>query len=109
MSQAILDLTTNLLGLPISAGILANGLDERRALEHAASRDGRVPPGSGLANQRVGPSSPLRVVNAILSGVHEPGTSHHQLLQAFADDATLGRMHAEMVAREVRAAVGRNS
>lgn len=28
MSQAILDLTTNLLGLPISAGILANGLDE---------------------------------------------------------------------------------
>src|SRR5512138_3747033 len=28
MSQATLDLATNLLGLPISAGILANGLEE---------------------------------------------------------------------------------
>jgi hypothetical protein len=28
MSQAALDLATHLLGLPISAGILANGLEE---------------------------------------------------------------------------------
>ena len=34
----------------------------------------------------------LRVVDAILSGTHERGTSHYELLRAFADDATLTRI-----------------
>ena len=58
--------------------------------------------GLGLANQRIGPSTPLRIVNAILSGVHEPGTSHRQLLRAFADDTTLARMQEEVLARDYR-------
>jgi S-adenosylmethionine:tRNA ribosyltransferase-isomerase len=82
--------------------IVAVGTTVVRALEHAAGNDGRVLQGTGLANQRIGPSTPLRIVNAILSGVHEPGTSHYQLLRAFADDTTLGRMQREMVARDYR-------
>ena len=35
------------------------------------------------------PTSWLRVVDAILSGTHEPDSSHYQLLRAFVDDATL--------------------
>jgi len=58
--------------------------------------------GDGLATQRIGPESQLRVVDAILSGVHEPGTSHHQLLRAFADDATLRRAGEELDAMGYR-------
>ena len=29
------------------------------------------------------------MVDAILSGTHEPGSSHYELLRAFLDDATL--------------------
>jgi S-adenosylmethionine:tRNA ribosyltransferase-isomerase len=79
--------------------IVAVGTTVVRALEHAAESDGRVRPGEGVANQRIEATSRLRVVNAILSGVHEPGTSHYQLLRAFTDDATLGRMQTEMAAR----------
>jgi S-adenosylmethionine:tRNA ribosyltransferase-isomerase len=67
-----------------------------RALEHAAAHDGIVRPGDGVATQTIGPSSHLRVVDAILSGTHEPGTSHHRLLGAFAEEQTLRRMEHEL-------------
>ena len=69
--------------------IIAIGTTVVRALEHAAAADGIVRPGEGLASQKIGPSTRLRVVDAILSGTHERGTSHYELLRAFADDATL--------------------
>ena len=69
--------------------IVAIGTTVVRALEHAATRRRRVQAGEGLATQRIGPATGLRVVDAILSGTHEPGTSHYELLRAFTDDATL--------------------
>ena len=51
--------------------IVAVGTTVVRALEHAA-RDGVVRAGHGVANQRIGPYTRLRVVDAILSGTHEP-------------------------------------
>jgi S-adenosylmethionine:tRNA ribosyltransferase-isomerase len=82
--------------------IVAVGTTVVRALEHAARRDGFVHAGPGLANQRIGPATRLQIVDAIVSGVHEPGTSHYQLLRAFTDDATLERMIGEMTARGYR-------
>ena len=82
--------------------IIAIGTTVVRALEHAASRDGRVHAGDGLATQLIGPGSQLRIVNAILTGVHEAGTSHHQLLQAFADEETLRRAQKELDAMGYR-------
>jgi len=76
--------------------IIAVGTSVVRALEHAAEGDGQVRGGEGLATQRLGPASRLRVVDAILSGTHEPGTSHYELLRAFLDDATLLRTSAEL-------------
>jgi S-adenosylmethionine:tRNA ribosyltransferase-isomerase len=76
--------------------IIAIGTTVVRALEHAAGSDGRVRAGDGLATQLIGQSSRLRVVDAILSGVHEPGTSHYQLLRAFMDDAMLRRAESEL-------------
>ena len=46
-------------------------------------------PGAGVATQRLGRRRASRVVDAIVSGTHEPGTSHHELLRAFVGDATL--------------------
>jgi len=82
--------------------IVAIGTSVVRALEHAAEFDGSVKQGPGLATQRIGGASRLRVVNAILSGTHEPGTSHYELLHAFVDSETLGRMDQELNRRDYR-------
>lgn len=66
-----------------------------RALEHAGRR-GLVRPGEGLATQRIGSGTLLRVVDAILSGTHEAGNSHYELMRAFTDDDTLQRMTDEL-------------
>jgi S-adenosylmethionine:tRNA ribosyltransferase-isomerase len=79
--------------------VVAVGTTVVRALEHAASADGAVSAGDGVATQRLGPASRLRVVDAILSGTHERGTSHYELLRAFLDDETLLRTTAELDAR----------
>jgi S-adenosylmethionine:tRNA ribosyltransferase-isomerase len=76
--------------------IIAVGTTVVRALEHAATWNGEVRSGEGVATQRLGSGSRLRMVDAILSGTHEPGTSHYELLRAFVDDATLIRTSAEL-------------
>lgn len=81
--------------------IVAIGTTVVRALEHAA-RGGAVRAGEGLATQRIGSKTRLRVVDSILSGTHEPGTSHYELLRAFADDVTLQRATQELDAHEYR-------
>ncbi len=81
--------------------IVALGTTVARALEHAASR-GHIRSGPGIADQRLGPGTRLRVVDAIVSGVHEPGESHYELLRAFAADATLGRMSRALAERHYR-------
>jgi len=68
--------------------VIAIGTTVVRALEHAAAHGG-VRAGHGVADQRIGPSTPLRVVDALLTGTHERGTSHYQLLRAFASDRDL--------------------
>jgi S-adenosylmethionine:tRNA ribosyltransferase-isomerase len=75
--------------------VIALGTTVTRALEHAAAHRG-LKPGAGLADQKIGPHSPLRIVDAIVSGTHEPGTSHYELLRAFAGDDVLRRASAEL-------------
>jgi S-adenosylmethionine:tRNA ribosyltransferase-isomerase len=82
--------------------IVAIGTTVVRALEHAAMLDGIVRAGDGLATQRVGAFSRLRIVDAIVSGTHERGTSHYELLRAFANDDTLGRIDDELNAHAYR-------
>jgi S-adenosylmethionine:tRNA ribosyltransferase-isomerase len=82
--------------------IIAVGTTVVRALEHAASRNEIVPAGPGVATQRITAASHLSVVDAILTGVHEPGTSHYELLLAFAGEATLDRAHKELNAHGYR-------
>jgi len=87
----------------VSGGrVVAIGTTVVRALEHAAEPGGRIRSGEGVATQRLGLGSLLFVVDAILSGTHEPGTSHYDLLRAFTDDATLQRAGLELEARGYR-------
>jgi S-adenosylmethionine:tRNA ribosyltransferase-isomerase len=79
--------------------IVAVGTTVTRALEHAAARHGGTPrAGHGVADQRIGASTRLRVVNALLSGTHEAGSSHHELLRAFVPAAVLARADAALAA-----------
>ena len=82
--------------------IIAIGTTVVRALEHAAGHDGIVRAGRDIATGRIGPGTQLRVVDAILTGVHERGTSHYEMLRAFADDVMLAAADEELVAQEYR-------
>jgi len=80
------------------ARVVAIGTTVVRALEHAVTADGHVRAGTGLATNRIGADTDLRVVDAIVSGMHEPGTSHFALLRAFQDDEVLTSMAAAALA-----------
>jgi S-adenosylmethionine:tRNA ribosyltransferase-isomerase len=79
--------------------VIALGTTVVRALESAASFDGHVHAGPGMAMLRIGPDRPPRVVSAVISGMHEPGTSHHSLLEGLAPREVLLRAAAEASAR----------
>jgi S-adenosylmethionine:tRNA ribosyltransferase-isomerase len=65
--------------------VVAVGTTVVRALEgRAASSNGILTPGEGVTDLLLGPGFVPRVVNGLLTGVHEPTTSHATLLQAFA-------------------------
>jgi len=78
--------------------VVALGTTVARALEHAAGRQGGLRADAGVADNRLGPTTRLAVVDAIVSGSHEPGTSHHALLGAFVPAATLARIDAALEA-----------
>jgi S-adenosylmethionine:tRNA ribosyltransferase-isomerase len=82
--------------------VIAVGTTVVRALEHAASLHGVVCAGASLADQRIGAGTKLEIVDALLSGTHEPGTSHYELLRAFTDDLRLREVAAALDARGYR-------
>ena len=84
------------------ARIIAIGTTVVRALEHAAGMDGAPRSGEGLATQRIDRATELKIVDAVFTGTHEPGTSHHDLLAAFAAPAILRRIDRELEAHEYR-------
>lgn len=80
----------------IGGRVVAIGTTVVRALESAATGYGSIAAGSGIAKGRIGADTSLRIVDAILSGTHEPDSSHYQLLRAFTDDETLSRIDQEL-------------
>lgn len=80
--------------------VIAVGTTVVRALESAAAEgQGTLLPGDRDTDLRVGREHTLRVVDAIFTGMHEPGTSHDSLLQAFAPRELLARAFALAQAR----------
>jgi S-adenosylmethionine:tRNA ribosyltransferase-isomerase len=83
--------------------VVAVGTTVVRALESAAEHeDGRLRPAAGTTALRLGPSRPLRVVDALLTGLHEEGTSHAALLATFVPSALWRRAYAFAKAKGLR-------
>jgi S-adenosylmethionine:tRNA ribosyltransferase-isomerase len=82
--------------------VIAIGTSVVRALESAAAADRTVRAAEGRASGRIARGAPLRIVDAIFTGVHQPGESHYELLRAFADDKVLDRVHAAIDERDYR-------
>jgi S-adenosylmethionine:tRNA ribosyltransferase-isomerase len=72
--------------------VVALGTTVVRALEHAATGGRPLQAGAGVATQRIGPDTRLHLVDAIFTGTHEPGSSHYDLLRAFAGAPLLARI-----------------
>ena len=70
--------------------VIAVGTSVTRALE-AASMSGTLRGGTQHTDLRLGPDFTRRTCDGLLTGLHEPGTSHFSLLEAFAPRALLDR------------------
>ncbi|RDI54377.1 S-adenosylmethionine:tRNA ribosyltransferase-isomerase [Nocardia mexicana] len=69
--------------------VIAVGTTVTRALESAADPSGRLHPASGWTEVVLGAARPARVVDGLITGWHEPGASHLELLQAVAGTETV--------------------
>jgi S-adenosylmethionine:tRNA-ribosyltransferase-isomerase (queuine synthetase) len=75
--------------------VIAGGTTVVRALETAALRctDGRVCAAAGWTSHVVTPETGVRAVDGLLTGLHEPRSSHLRMLAAFAGPELLGRCY----------------
>jgi S-adenosylmethionine:tRNA ribosyltransferase-isomerase len=70
--------------------VVAVGTTVARALETVASPDGTVTAAEGWTDLVITPERGVRVVDALITGFHEPRASHLALLEAFAGRGHLG-------------------
>lgn len=75
--------------------VVAVGTTTVRALESAAAPDGRVRAAEGWTDLVLGPDRPVRAVDGVLTGFHDPAASHLELLEALAGRAALARGYRE--------------
>jgi S-adenosylmethionine:tRNA ribosyltransferase-isomerase len=79
-----------------AARVIAVGTSVIRTLETAADERGEVQPMSGWTRLVITPSTRLRVVDALLTGLHEPPATHLDMLGALLDTDLLERAYAEV-------------
>ena len=82
--------------------VIAVGTTAVRALESTAGPDGAVSGGAGWTSLTVTPERGVRAVDGLLTGWHEPRSSHLQLLEAVAGPELLERSYREARARGYR-------
>jgi S-adenosylmethionine:tRNA ribosyltransferase-isomerase len=76
--------------------VIAVGTTVVRALESAAlSGPGEIEPASGWTSHVVTPQTGVRVVDGLLTGLHEPRSSHLRMLAALASEDLLSRCYAQ--------------
>jgi S-adenosylmethionine:tRNA ribosyltransferase-isomerase len=92
--------TARLAALTRASGgrIIAAGTTVVRALESAALAGGGG--ASGWTEHVVTPDTGVRAVDGLLTGLHEPRSSHLKMLAAFAGQDLLSRCYAEALARD---------
>jgi S-adenosylmethionine:tRNA ribosyltransferase-isomerase len=78
--------------------VIAVGTTAVRALETVAEGDGTVHPGEGWTELVVEPQRPVRSVDGLVTGWHEPGASHLALLQAVGGRELIDASYREALA-----------
>jgi S-adenosylmethionine:tRNA ribosyltransferase-isomerase len=78
--------------------VIAVGTTVVRALETVARPDGSVEPGQGWTHLVVTPERGVRAVDGLLSGWHEPTSSHLRLLDAVGGRTLVRRSYAAALA-----------
>jgi S-adenosylmethionine:tRNA ribosyltransferase-isomerase len=73
--------------------VVAVGTTSVRALETVAAPDGTVEAGEGWTSLVVTPERGLRAVDGLITGWHEPGASHMELMEAVAGAELLERSY----------------
>jgi S-adenosylmethionine:tRNA ribosyltransferase-isomerase len=89
--------TARLVRLTRGSGgrVIAAGTTVVRALETAAlGRSGQVEGSSGWTSHVVTPQTGVRAVDGLLTGLHEPRSSHLRMLAALASEGLLTRCYA---------------
>lgn len=75
--------------------VFATGTTVVRALETVADGTGEVHPGRGITDKLITVSTGLQVVDGLITGWHEPRSSHLMLLEAFLDRERLDLVYRE--------------
>jgi S-adenosylmethionine:tRNA ribosyltransferase-isomerase len=78
--------------------VIAAGTTVVRALATVADDHGVVHPGSGWTEVVVTPTTPMTAIDGLLTGWHEPESSHLMMLEAFADHTVLADAYATAMA-----------
>jgi S-adenosylmethionine:tRNA ribosyltransferase-isomerase len=76
--------------------VIAVGTSVIRTLETAADERGDVRPMSAWTRLVITPRTTLRVVDALLTGLHEPPATHLDMLGAVLDQSLLERAYVEV-------------
>ncbi len=82
--------------------VVAVGTTVVRALETVADDTGIAHPGHGWTDLVLGPERPVRVIDGLLTGWHEPRSSHLRLLEAVAGRPVLERSYRAALAERYR-------
>jgi S-adenosylmethionine:tRNA ribosyltransferase-isomerase len=77
--------------------VIAAGTTVVRALESAVGPSGLVAAAAGWTSHVVTPETGVRVVDGLLTGLHEPRSSHLRMLAAFAGSSLLSRCYEEAI------------
>lgn len=97
--SAARDVPSGAAGRETGGRIVAVGTTAVRALESASGADGRVRAASGWTDLVVTPARGVRVVDGLLTGLHEPAASHLLMLAAIAGPEVLARSYSEALER----------
>jgi S-adenosylmethionine:tRNA ribosyltransferase-isomerase len=82
--------------------VIAAGTTVVRALESAAHESAAVSPRAGWTSHVVTPETGLRTVDGLLTGLHEPRSSHLRMLAAFHSGELLERCYDQALAQGYR-------
>jgi S-adenosylmethionine:tRNA ribosyltransferase-isomerase len=89
--------TAHLINLTRSTGgrVIAVGTTSVRAVESVADVDGTVHPGSGVTDLIIGRDRPARVIDGLVTGWHDTGASHLDLVEGVAGPVVVEACYSE--------------